>query len=151
MRIVVWNELKSKYWKFLGFHVAHGTQILWLRCLGGRKTAWEILSSLLSPWMQLVAQDMEEVARMRGSHRKIVPAWHKMHLLPLLATVHSPLLCFRCCIGQCKTKCVFMKAEPYVARVPWCKSLLTLPTNSFQGLKKFEQPLFFIAEHPCLL
>lgn len=159
MRIIVWNEPKSKYWKFLGFHLTHGTHFLdalakVLGC-GGRESAWEIPSPLLAAWMQLVAG-----------------IWGKLHLRGAVMN--------RLCLLGIKT--IFWLSRPlalppfltsdaeytngkltstiqiyihiwrldhnFAENVPQHGPLLTFPTYSFQGLLFLI--LHFTAEHPCL-
>ena len=121
MRIIVWNEPKSKYWKFLGIHITHGTHFLDLlaKVLGRGEKYTRNPASSPGCFNAAGGSGQGGITCTRSSHGDIVPAWHKLNLA-LLTTVRSPLPCFRSCTGQCKTKqyrskpCVCLKAEPHV-------------------------------------
>lgn len=147
MRIIVWNEPKSKYWKFLGFHLTHGTHFLdalakvlgW----GGGESAWEIPSPLLAAWMQLVAGIWRKLHLWGAAMNRLCLFGIKPIFWVSWPLALPPFLASDAAYANGKLNntiqsyiCIWRLDHSFAEKVPQHGPLLTFPINSFQGLKK---------------
>lgn len=134
--------------------------MLWLRCLGGGQSVWEITSPPLAAWMQPVAWDMGG-----NSHKETVPAWNKKYLLNLLhcpfplSLLHMLHIHTNGKPDKTNQSYVCLKAEPRFHIKSHDTTLYSQFLQNFsRSLTSFEHSLLFFfflrlpfaAEHPCL-